>query len=450
MWKQTIRKFVPESFVNRYHYALARIASIWYRHPSDKLVVIGVTGTNGKSTTTEFIGRILEHAGARVGWTSTASFKVADREWINHKKMTMLGRFETQKLLREMVKAGCSYAIIETSSQGIAQSRHIGINYDVAVLTNLTPEHLESHGGWENYKNAKKQLFIKTKHSRRKKIQGHFFEKTAVVNLMDPSSQSFLSIGLDRSFGFGIDGYILPSVEDRPLSVVPVIAEHVEYSPSSIGFTLNDKKWTTQLVGRFYLENLLAAVSVCRALGLDWPILREVVAEHLSFVPGRLERIDEGQSFSVIVDYAYEPYALQAVYDSIKLFAHKKVIHIVGSAGGGRDIARREILGEMCASHDDVVIVTNEDPYDDDPMEIINDIADSAVAHGKKEGIDLFRILDRGQAIDYAISLAHPGDLVLITGKGSEPVMAVANGKKIPWDDRVAARASLHKRLQDV
>ena len=340
MLKRVIRKLIPESVINRYHYALARAAATLYKHPSNDLVVIGVTGTNGKSSTTEFIGRMLEHAGARVGWTGTASFKIADREFVNDQKMTMLGRFATQKMLRQMVDAGCTYAIIETSSQGIAQSRHVGINYDVVVFTNLTPEHIEAHGGFEPYKQAKKQLFVHAKHSRRKKIQGQVFEKTAVVNLMSPYASEFLSIGLDRSFGFGLDGYVIEPSEDRPMSIVPVIAEDVVYAPNSIGFVLNRLHMHAPLVGRFALENVLAAISVCRALGLDWESLRDAVS-HLETIPGRFERIEEGQSFSVIVDYAYEPAALNAIYDTIKLFAHKKIIHVVGSAGGGRDVARR-------------------------------------------------------------------------------------------------------------
>lgn len=447
MLKRLVRKMVPESLINRYHYVLARAAAFLYKNPSNQLVVIGVTGTNGKSSTTEFIGRILEHAGARVGWTGTASFKIAEHEWVNDQKMTMLGRFQTQKMLRTMVQAGCTYAIVETSSQGISQSRHVGINYDVVVFTNLTPEHIEAHGGFENYKQAKKQLFVHTKHSRRKKIQGQVFEKTAVVNLMSPYATEFLSIGLDRSFGFGIDSYTMNSSEDRPLSIVPVIAQDVVYAPNSIGFVLNGLHFHVPLVGRFYLENILAAISVGRALGLDWEALRDAVS-YLETIPGRFERIEEGQSFSVVVDYAYEPAALNAIYDTIKLFAHKKIIHVVGSAGGGRDVARRPILGQMCAKMDDIVIVTNEDPYDDDPQMIIDQVADAAVETGKKEGIDLFRVLDRGEAIEKAVSLAMPGDLVLITGKGCEPVMAVADGKKIPWDDRAAARTALHGRGQ--
>ncbi len=449
MLKRLVKKITPHAVLQTYHYVLARVAAMLYRHPANQLVVIGVTGTNGKSSTTEFIGRMLEHAGARVGWTGTASFKIAEHEWVNAQKMTMLGRFATQKMMRQMVDAGCSYAIIETSSQGISQFRHIGINYDVVVFTNLTPEHIEAHGGFEAYKAAKKQLFFHAKHSRRKKIQGQVFEKTAVVNLMSPYASEFLSVGLDRSFGFGIDAHILPVSEGRPMSIVPVLAEHVEYAPDATSFSINGLQARIPLTGRFYLENALAAMAVCRALGLDFETLRDAVS-HLATIPGRFERVEEGQSFSVVVDYAYEPAALAAVYATIKLFAHKRILHVVGSAGGGRDVARRPILGELCAAHDDVVIVTNEDPYDDDPMVIIDQVAEAAVHAGKVEGVNLFRILDRAEAIEKAIFLANPGDLVLITGKGCEPVMAVADGKKIPWDDRVAARSALHKRMQSV
>lgn len=148
MLKSFIKRLLPEGMLDGYHLALATFAAAWYGHPSDELFVVGVTGTNGKSTTVNYIGRLLEHAGHTVGWTSTASFKVAGREWVNAKKMTMLGRFQTQKLLREMVKAGCTHAVIETSSQGVTQHRHSGINYDIAVMTNLTPEHMEAHGGF--------------------------------------------------------------------------------------------------------------------------------------------------------------------------------------------------------------------------------------------------------------------------------------------------------------
>src|SRR3989339_489899 len=201
MLKANLRAIVPESLISAYHYVLARLAAFLYVHPSEKLIVIGVTGTNGKSTTVQFIGRLLESVGERVGWTTTASFKVADHEWVNDRKMTMLGRLQTQKLLRNMVKAGCRYVIIETSSQGIMQSRHIGINYDVIAFTNLTPEHIEAHGGFENYKAAKGKLFDRLHRLPRKKIDGREIEKSIVVNLDDPHAEYFLSFEADQYGG---------------------------------------------------------------------------------------------------------------------------------------------------------------------------------------------------------------------------------------------------------
>ena len=204
--KQTIKKIIPQKVLGQYHKSLALGSKFVYGHPSDKMIVIGVTGTNGKSTTVMMIAKILEEAGYTVGATSTAWFKIADREWLNDRKMTMLGRNELQKMLRDMVHAGCQYAIIETSSEGIKQHRHLGINYDVAVLTNLTPEHLESHGGFENYKKAKEQLFAKLMHDNRKIISGKKIEKIIVANCDDEHIKDFMKYPADARYGYGIKG----------------------------------------------------------------------------------------------------------------------------------------------------------------------------------------------------------------------------------------------------
>lgn len=426
--KRLLRRCIPEPLIRAYHRVLALFADAKYGHPSRELTVIGVTGTNGKSTTVQFIGKMLESMGERVGWTTTASFKVANREWVNDKKMTMLGRFQTHKLLRDMVDAGCKYAVVETSSQGILQSRHIGIDYDVAVFTNLTPEHIEAHGGFEQYKRTKGKLFAATK-------------GTHVINLDDPHADFFLSFDAERYIGFG-----LREDDGSRINTAPIIPEQIELTGTCTTFVLDGNVVHLKTIGRFYLSNVLAAMAAIRSLGFDWNDIRRA-AEKLEAVPGRLERIDEGQDFHVVVDYAYEPAALSAVYEALELVEYNRLIHIVGSAGGGRDVARREILGQMAAEHDDIVIVANEDPYDEDPMQIINDVADAAAGAGKQDGVNLYRILDRQEAIDTAIRFAGPDDLVLITGKGSEPVMAVADGKKVPWDDREAARKALRHVL---
>ncbi len=476
MLKSFLRSVTPEPLISAYHYALARLAAFWFGHPSERLIVIGVTGTNGKSTTVQFIGRLLESAGERVGWTTTASFKVADREWVNDKKMTMLGRFQTQKLLREMVDAGCRYAVIETSSQGIYQFRHIGINYDLLAFTNLTPEHIEAHGGFENYKAAKGKLFARLSRLPRKHINDHEIEKSIVVNLDDPHAEYFLSFEADRYGGVSWRGASVESL--ARLNTTPVQVADVMFEATCTTFSWSGLDFHFKPIGRFYLENAIVPIATLALLGFEHEVIRRGV-EQLEPVPGRLEKIEEGQPFTVIVDYAYEPAALSAVYEAVALIRNHpqppvrparttlsgwpdaghpggllekeggtrgRLIHILGSAGGGRDVARRKVLGEMAAAHDDIVIVTNEDPYDEDPMQIVNDVADATGRAGKMDGVDLYRILDRQEAIDFAIKIAHDDDLVLVTGKGSEPVMAVAHGKKIQWDDREAARRALNKR----
>lgn len=443
MLKALLRKYIPESILQLYHYGLARLASWFYRNPSEKMIVIGITGTNGKSSTVQFLGKMLEHMGERVGWTSTAGFKVAEDEWVNDKKMTMLGRLQTHKMLSRMQRAGCRYAIIETSSQGLAQFRHIGVHYDVAVFTNLTPEHIEAHGGFEKYKQAKLQLFKALETRKEKIIDGKEVESISVINLDDEHAKSFLEHKADQIIGFGLQE------SSRVLAVTsttsaPVIPSSVQFAPACTTFTLSDLVFHLKPAGRFNLMNILAAVTTSHALGKSWNEIRTAV-ESLEPVPGRLEHIDEGQPFHVIVDYAYEPAALSAVYEALELIPHERMIHVVGSAGGGRDVARREILGQMSAEHDDIVIVTNEDPYDEDPLEIINTIADAAADAGKQDNITLFRILDRQEAINQAVAIAQPDDIVLITGKGNEPVMAVKDGKKIPWNDREAARKAIRQ-----
>jgi UDP-N-acetylmuramoyl-L-alanyl-D-glutamate--2,6-diaminopimelate ligase len=443
MLKSAIRSLLPEPVLSAYHFSLGWIAAAIYGFPSESLTVIGVTGTNGKSSTVSFIGQALESAGETVGWTSTASFKIAGREWANAKKMTMLGRFATQKILRDMVKAGCRYAVVETSSQGVLQHRHRFINYDVAVFTNLTPEHIEAHGGFENYKKAKGEFFAHLSCQPKKPFEGALTQKAIVVNVDDEHAPYFLSFKEDRKFGYGVEGKTAP--EASRASFVPVIAKAVASDATCSTFRVEDRDFHVKLAGRFNLYNALAAVAACRAAGLDWDRIVAGIAA-LKPVPGRLETIEEGQPFAVIVDYAYEPAALNAVYETLSALKKNRLIHVLGSAGGGRDVSRRPILGRLAAEHADVVIVTNEDPYDEDPRAIIDQVADGAMAAGKRDAETLFRIDERQDAIGFALELARPGDLVLITGKGSEPVMAVAHGKKIPWDDRIAVRRALAKR----
>lgn len=430
--KEIIKKFIPDSALLFYHKALAWIAAVWYRQPSKELIVIGVTGTNGKSTTVNLIAKILEAAGHRAGLISTVNFKVDKREWLNNLKLTMPGRFYLQKLLRQMVSAGCKYAIVETSSEGIIQYRNIGIDYDMAVFTNLTVEHLASHGGFANYKHTKLKLFQQVASSRPKKIDGVDIPKVIVANVDDQHSTDFLNYQVDRRATYGIEG----AADFR--------AEQVKTSEVGSEFVLDNTQFMLQLLGRFNVYNALAAIATTVQLGVELETARTALTD-VAVVPGRMEKIDEGQEFTVLIDQAPEPVSLHQVYQTIKSWQPRHIIHVLGSAGGGRDQGRRPILGHIAAKNADLVIVTNEDPYDEDPQAIIDQVAAGAEQSGKKMGRDLFKIIDRRQAIREALEKAQPKDLVLVTGKGAEQALVVAGGKKIKWDDRKVAREELKK-----
>jgi UDP-N-acetylmuramoyl-L-alanyl-D-glutamate--2,6-diaminopimelate ligase len=434
----TLRRVIPSPMLAAYHFALAYTANVRYGHPSEKMIVIGVTGTNGKSSTVNFIAQILSQLGYSVGYTSTAGFTIAGREIVNAMKMTMPGRFVLQKLLRDMVDAGCQYAIVETSSQGLVQYRHVGVNYDVAVFTNLTPEHIEAHGGFERYKKAKGLLFQHLGQNKRKRIGGKAIPKVNVVNADDEHAKFYASFPADKYVTYGF----AETVAEKQSGVGNFVA-HVRYpSPTGVIFSVNGVDITLPLLASFEHKNALAAVAAVAAAGIPLSVAMNAAAR-LKSVPGRFEMINCGQSFTVIVDYAYEPYALLALYDSLPEH-NGRIIGVHGSAGGGRDIARRPEIGRIAAEHDDLVIITNEDPYEEDPRSIIDAVMEGAKAHGKIENESVFAIDDRQMAIDFAISHAKDGDIVLITGKGSEPVMAVSGGS-VPWDDRVAVRSALAK-----
>lgn len=451
--KEIIKKFIPPFLLQWYHKTLALAANVFYGFPSNKMIVIGVTGTNGKSTTVHLIAKMFEGAGFKVGATSTVSFKVADKEWLNDKKMTMLGRFALQKFLCRMVNAGCKYAVIETSSQGVEQFRHLGINYDVAVFTNLTPEHIEAHGGFENYKKAKGKFFQHLTAKPRKMIDGKTVPKVSVINIDDEHAEYFMGFAADEKWTYKISNakfQISNKIQNPNAKIVE--ANNVELGLNGGQFMVHDSKFILHLFGEFNVYNALAAICVGLSQGLDLSVIAEAL-EKVCGVPGRMEFIDAGQNFKVLIDYAPEPASMTKLYETIHAIGFVsgggRIIHVLGSAGGGRDKARRPILGQIAAENADYVIITNEDPYNEDPKEIIRQVAEGAkecqMTNDKCRMRELFEILDRGEAITKALSLARENDLVIITGKGSEQAICVADGKKIPWDDREKVREILRK-----
>ncbi|MFA5358705.1 MAG: UDP-N-acetylmuramyl-tripeptide synthetase [Patescibacteria group bacterium] len=438
--KRLLKEIIPKQIFFLYHYCLAILAAVVYRFPANKMIIIGVTGTSGKTTTSYLTAQLLEAAGYRVGLSSTAIFKVGNKEWLNDKKMTMLGRLQTQKLLRQMLQAGCTHAVVETSSEGILQSRHVGIAYDILVFTNLTPEHLEAHGGFNNYKTTKLRLFADLEKRKSKVIAGKKIPRTIVANIDSEHAKDFLNFEVDQKIVFSL------SEKLTNISPQPLIASSIEASATGSRFNIGKVEFTSPLLGAFNTYNNLAAISVLYSLGKNLIDIARLLPQTKP-CPGRLEVIDEGQNFSVIVDYAFEPNAMNKLYETVLALKKPaaKIIHVLGGTGGGRDKARRPIIGGIAAQNAAYVIVTNEDPYDEDPREIINQVANGAKGKGKIEGQNLFKIMDRREAIAKAFSLATQDDIVLLTGKGSEQAIVVKNNKKIPWDERAVAREELKK-----
>ncbi|MEI7452389.1 MAG: UDP-N-acetylmuramyl-tripeptide synthetase [Candidatus Falkowbacteria bacterium] len=476
--KQIVKKIIPRQFFKKlqptYHYLLSFAAATFYGYPSNKLVVIGITGTTGKTSSVYLISKVLETAGYKVGYTSTSMFKDGQNEWMNDKKMTMVGGFFTHKLLRKMVKNRCHYAIVETTSEGIRQFRHRFINYDTLIFTGLYPEHIESHGTYENYKKAKGELFAhlkkcKTKYindyntvvtpkNELKKLDLKRVKKTIIANYDDAETGYFLNFWAERKMVYTNNFETSPEGLSAEILNTLEIAEYKNINLSAFGTAfdvalrpdnfaspkdkLKEINIKLKLLGSFSAQNAMNALCAGLAQDLSLSEIKRGL-ENVKGIAGRMEMINEGQPFSVVVDYAYEPKAVIKLYEAMDLLPHNKIIHILGSCGGGRDKARQPILGDLAGKKADYVVVTNEDPYDDDPMEIINNVFVGAEKAGKTANENLFKILDRREAIAKGLSLAKHGDIVLVTGKGSEQAICLAKGKKMPWDDRQVVKEEI-------
>lgn len=429
--KKIIPKPIFDAFQPAYHFALGWLTSVWYGNPSEKMIVVGVTGTTGKTTTIFLIESVLKSAGIKAGSISTAMFSDGEKEWLNDKKMTMLGRFFTQKLLRQMAYNKCEAAIVETTSQGIEQFRHRFINYDILIFTGLYPEHIEAHGGFENYKKAKGKLFAHLKNCRKKNLGGKEIKKAIIVNADDEHAGYFSNFWAEKKMSYGIKN---DSADIR--------AENMVSDARGSRFSVNNLQFNLKLLGDFNVTNSLAAISAARVMGISMEKIKAGL-EKVTGIPGRLEKIPNNKGFIIIVDYAFEPNAVAKLYEIVRAMPHNKIIHVLGSTGGGRDKARRPKLGKLAGENTDFVVVANEDPYDENPADIISEVA--AGAENKIENINLWKILDRREAIKKALALAGQNDIVLVTGKGSEQAICVADGNKIPWDDREVIRELLQE-----
>ncbi|MDO8499594.1 MAG: UDP-N-acetylmuramoyl-L-alanyl-D-glutamate--2,6-diaminopimelate ligase [bacterium] len=422
---------------NLYHYLIPQVADVFYGRPGKKMIVVGVTGTKGKSTTCRLIASVLQAGGFKVGLMSTVEFQIGTERVLNDKKMSMLGRGQIQKMLAQMAKAGCEYAVVETSSEGILQHRHLGIHYDISVFTNLGTEHSERHGGFDNLKKDKAKLFSALTKDNNKIIAGKRVQKVIVANADDKHAEYFLNFPVDKKVTYGLV---------KSANVQGKIS-----STSALGtdFTVNDKNYHLNLAGEFNVPNALAAIAVGQSQGLNEKEIADGLAS-VKMLEGRMEFIDEGQNFKVLVDYAHEPLSLTALFTAMRGMTEPggKVIGVVGSDGGGRDIGKRGKMGEIAGQLCDFVVITDVNCFDEDPVEIAEMLAVGARRSGKIDGQNLFIIVDRRAGIKKAVELAGPGDVLAITAKGTEPVICVAGGKKIPWDDRTVAREILKEKFK--
>lgn len=413
---RVLKKIIPEPVVALfrapYHATISLVMAIVYGFPARKLTVIGVTGTKGKSSVTEMLYTVLTDAGYPSAVAGTIRFAIKGETRPNLFKMTLPGRGFIQKFLADAVKAGATHAVVEITSEAARQHRHHFLFLNALVFTNLQKEHIESHGSFEKYAAAKfligKALARSSKRPR-----------AIIANGDDPQSAPYLGLSVEEKLPFSY-----------------AAAKNVVLGPGTASFTYQDIPFSLKLPGSFSIMNALAVIRVGEFLKIPLEKMSAALTK-LERIPGRTERIREGQDFEVIIDYAHTPDSLKALYAAYPV----RKICVLGNTGGGRDTWKRPEMGtiadEACAE----VILTNEDPYDEDPRQIVEQMA-----AGMKRAPHI--IMDRREAIGTALRAAHEGDAVLITGKGTDPFIMEAHGKRTPWSDATVAREEL-KKLQN-
>jgi UDP-N-acetylmuramoyl-L-alanyl-D-glutamate--2,6-diaminopimelate ligase len=414
--------------------ALGWLCAAWHDFPSRKMTLVGVTGTDGKTTTVNLIYAILRAAGFNAGMISTVNARIGAEEVDTGLHTTTPDAPDVQRYLARMVEAGATHTVLEVTSHGLAQHRVAGCDFDVAVVTNITHEHLDAHGSLEAYQQAKARLFEGLTHSFRKPG----VPKVAVLNRDDDSFRYLSPIPVERQIVYGVGGEV--STRD------------VRFASGATRFTLvlpgGEVVVETALVGGFNVSNILAAAAVGVALDIPPASIAEGIAA-VKGIPGRMERIDEGQDFLAIVDFAHTPNALEQALETARTMIGEggRVIVVFGAAGL-RDREKRAMMGRIAGRLADVVIIAAEDPRTESLEEIMAESATAAEAEGKREGVDLWRVPDRGEAILKACQLARSSDVVIACGKGHEQSMCFGT-TEYPWDDRQAMRRALQGETLD-
>ena len=396
-----------------YHKLLAVAAAVFYGFPGGRIKVIAITGTKGKSTTTHLLAGILQEAGFKVGVASTIHFQIGEEVWPNATKQTTQGRFRLQRLLRAMVRARCDVAILEVTSHALVQSRLWGVKVQTAVLTNIQRDHLEYHGGFQNYLHAKGRLF------------SQLARGTAVLPSEDANVAYFKAFPAHRKILYGKGGAL----------TARHIEPHADGSRFTLAFAHEKVSIDFKMPGEFNIQNALAAAGAALSIGVKLSAIKKGLEKKIR-IPGRLEAINAGQPFSVIVDYAHTAESLQKLLALYRGLTPGKLFLVFGATGGGRDKSKRPEMGRVADRYADFIVVTDDDPYTEDRMAIINQVAEGIA---RKEGEGLLLIRDRREAIRHALTRAKAGDTVIIAGKGCEPIQVIGT-EKIPWDDRAVAR----------
>lgn len=412
--KKITPKVVLDTIRPPYHYSLAFLADLRYRHPSKEIVVIGVTGTKGKSSVTEILTRILETDGKKVASLSTIKFKIGEETERNLFKMTLPGRFFVQHFLRRAVDAGCTHAVVELTSEGAKQYRHSFLELDALIFTNLTPEHIESHGSFENYKKAKLSIAKRVEQSKKR-------PRFLLANVDDEHGQDFLNFKVENVLPYSLKSLSLHSLHKDSVSLV-----------------FGDITIRVPLIGLFNVYNILAAITLARGLDISFATIDKALRA-IPPIAGRVEQFTSPKNalkqVTAVVDYAHTPDSLEKLYQA---FPDVHKVCVLGNTGGGRDSWKRPEMGAIAERYCDEIILTNEDPYDEDPREIVEQMAKGI---GNKDKLEI--IMDRRQAIKIALEKAQSHGYVLVSGKGTDPFIMGPNGSKHPWSDANVVKEEL-------
>jgi len=454
--------------------ALAWLSAAWYGNPSRSMALVGITGTDGKTTTANLLFNILKAASRRVGLISTVHAVIGDQIYSTGLHTTTPDAPDVQRLLAQMRDAGTEIAVIETTSHGLAQHRVTGCAFDVAVITNITHEHLDFHGSYEAYREAKALLFQSLSQAPGASPKSFdwlardgglpHLPKTAVLNRDDSSFEYLARIPAERVITYGAEEPRSTGAEEQgrrgaegvfSATALHLTAVSVRRAPAGTEFDvhfapclrvpMSPCHLVTPLIGDFNIANLLAATGAALALGVAPAAITAGVRATIG-IPGRMERIDAGQPFIAIVDFAHTPNALARALEAVRPSARPggRVIAVFGSAGL-RDREKRRLMGEVAARLADVTVVTAEDPRTEDLSAIMAETATALAAAGRVEGADYFCIADRQRAILHAVRLADPGDVVAVCGKGHEQSMCF-RATEHPWRDQDALRWALEAR----